>query len=319
MSQDSRTMTAAISTLSLMRLAERHINLGNPRGAIEPLRRVLAENPDHALAHAYLGMCLQQVGEPGAAQTSIRTALGLAPDNGFVSYVAGYVALSQKRLGAAEEWLTRARQRMPEHAETYRLLAIVYGRTKRWARVLPTLQEGLSHDPNNHRVIADFGTHLNLLGRVAEAEMKALEALKICPESPEAHVLMGQVRLRQRRISEAREHALTALLINANYAPALQLLASIELQANFLVGAWWRFAVWLARPRSDKAHLSLAFLIGAALYAPSIVLFAAHRDLLAWAAIAGVALCIGGLWLAKKLFVRAIQNSLREFRLRQSF
>jgi Tfp pilus assembly protein PilF len=319
MSQDSRTMTAAISTLSLMRLAERHINLGHPRGAIEPLRRVLAEDPHHALAHAYLGMCLQQVGEPGAARTSIETALGLAPDDGFVSYAAGYVALSQKRLGAAEEWLARARQRMPEHAETYRLLAIVYGRAKRWARVLPTLQEGLSHDPDNHRVIADLGTHLILLGRVAEAEMKALEALKIHPESPEAHVLMGYVRLRQRRIAEAREHALTALLTNANYAPALQLLASIELQANFLVGAWWRFAVWLARPRSDKAYLSFAFLAGAALDAPGIVLFVAHKDLLAWIAIAGVALCIGGLWLAKKLFERSIRKSLGEFRLRQSF
>lgn len=318
MSQDSRTMTAAISTLSLMRLAERHINLGNPRGAIEPLRRVLAEYPHHAVAHAYLGMCLQQVGEPGAARTSIETALGLAPDDGFVSYVAGYVTLSQNRLGEAEERLTRARQLVPGHAETYRLLAIVYSRTNRWSRVLPTLQEGLTHEPTNPRIIADFGTHMILMGRVAEAETRALEALKIHPESHEAHVLMGRVRLRQHRITEAREHALTALVANADDAPALQLLASIELQKNFLVGAWWRFAIWLARPRSDRQPLIIVIVV-AALYAPGFALFLLGRDLLAWIAIAGVALCIGGMWVAKRLFERAIRKSLSEFRLRQSF
>jgi tetratricopeptide (TPR) repeat protein len=136
-------MTATISKLPLIRLAERHINLGNPRGAIEPLRRVLADNPDHALAHAYLGMRLQKIGQPAAALASIQTALALAPEYGFVSYTAGF--------------------------------------------------------------------------------------------------------------------------------------------------------------------------------APGIMLFVAHRDLLAWTAIAGFALCIGGLWVAKKLFARAIRKSLHEFRLRQSF
>jgi Flp pilus assembly protein TadD len=308
-------MTAGIQ---LLRLAVIQINLRNPRAAIGPLRRVLTEDPDHALAHAYLGMCLQQLSDPAAARNSIETALGLAPDNGFVAYVAGYIALSQNRLGEAEERLARARQLVPGHGETYRLLAIVYSRTNRWTRVLPTLQEGLTHEPASPRIVADLGTHMILMGRVAEAETKAMEVLKIYPESHDAHVLMGRVRLRHRRITEAREHALAALLANADYAPALQLLASIELHKNFLVGAWWRFAIWLARPRSDKAPILILVAV-AALYAPGFALFLVHRDLLAWIAISSVALSIGGMWLAKKLFERSIRKSISEFRLRQSF
>src|SRR5262249_16235207 len=151
------------------------------------------------------------------------------------------------------------------------------------------------------RVIADLGTHLVLMGRVAEAELHALEALKMHPDSPDDHVLMGRIRLRQRRMIEAQEHALTALLSNASYAPGLELLCWIRLQANFRGGGWWRFAVWLGRPRIDKSSL-VVFAVVAALYAPAFALFMADRVLLGWLAIAAVVLCVGALWLSKKLF-----------------
>jgi Tfp pilus assembly protein PilF len=302
----------------LFLLAIRQINLGNPQGAIGPLHQVLAADPNHALAHAYLALCLEDTGKHRAARSSIEAALRLASDVGFVHHAAGGIALLQKSFSEAEAHLTKARQLMPAHAETHRLFAALYGRTRRTRRVLPTLQEALSYEPDNFRIVADIGAHLIQVGRLAEAEQKALEALRIYPESLEAHFLMGHVRLHQRKKSEAREHAMTALAGNATFAPALQLLASIELQTNVLVGAWWRFAVWLGRPRADRP--SIPILLGvSALYAPIVMLFIADRTVLAWSAIGCVALCFGGLWLTKVLFQHAIQRNLQKFKLRQGF
>ena len=79
----------------LIMLAERQINLGNPRGAIGPLREALAKDPEHALAHAYLGMCLHDTNHQREANTEIEAALRLAPEHGFIRYGAGVVALLQ--------------------------------------------------------------------------------------------------------------------------------------------------------------------------------------------------------------------------------
>jgi Flp pilus assembly protein TadD len=315
---DNRVMTTMSSTAQLVRLAELQINLGNARGAIEPLRRVLKEDPGHALAHAYLGMCLQEAGQPAAARTSIATALALAPEYGFVSYAAGFVALLQKKLRAAEEHLDRARRLMPSHAETYRLLALVYGRTKRSQKVLPTLQEGLSHNPANVRLITEIGTHWLNTGRPADAEAQAREALRMDPECAEAQVLMGYVRLQQRNRDDARECALAALTCSAGYAPALQLMSTIKLQANPLIGIWWRFAIWLGRPRNREVFLGV-WTVLTLVYWGAIATLTERVTWPAVAIVAGLTLCVGSLLLAKWLFRRGIRKELREFRLRHGF
>jgi tetratricopeptide (TPR) repeat protein len=318
MLEDNRPMTATISKLSLIRLAERYINLGNPRGAIDPLRRVLVEDPDHVLAHAYLGMCLQEIGQSAAARASIETALTLAPEYGFVSYAAGLVALLQKRFEEAEEQLTSARRLMPAHAETYRLLAVVYGRTRRPGKVLPTLQEGLSHDPSSVRIIADIGMHWLNIGRLAQAEEQGQQALSLDPESVAAHVLMGYVQLHRRDRDAARECALMALTRNASYAPALQLMSTIKLQANPLIGLWWRFAIWLGRRGNRKIFMGVWVALSL-IYWGAIATLTERVTWLAVGIVASFTLCFASLLFAKWLFRRGIRNELREFRLRHGF
>jgi tetratricopeptide (TPR) repeat protein len=249
---------------------------------------------------------------------SIETALALAPEYGFVSYAAGFVALLQKKLGEAEEQLTRARRLMPSHAETHRLLALVYGRTKQPQKVLPTLLEGLSHDPANVRIVTDIGTHWLNTGRHAQAEEQAQQALKINPESVEAHVLMGYLRLYQRNRDEARECALMALTRNASYAPALQLMSTIKLQANPLIGIWWRFAIWLGRHRNREMFMGVWIAL-VFVYWGAVATLTERVTWLAVGIVTSVTLCVGSLLLAKWLFRRGIRKELREYQLRHGF
>jgi Flp pilus assembly protein TadD len=305
--------------LKLIRLAERQINLGNPRGAIEPLRKVLADDPNHALAHAYLGMCLQQIGQPVAARSSIETALALAPEYGFVLYAAGFVALSQKRLDEAETRLTRAREINPGHGETYRLLAIVYSRTKRVQNAWEALQEALRHEPFSTRILADIGTHLVNSGKLRDAEDRAIAALRINPESLEAHVLQGQIRLFQHKPAEARECALTALSRNAAYEPALWVLAASKLQSNVLAGIWWRIVVWIGRNRQSGIAMAVSTAFSALAYVTVIALFGNGLIWQGWVACLGVALIVAALWLPRAFLKRAVRNELKAFRLRRGF
>ncbi|HZF33326.1 MAG TPA: tetratricopeptide repeat protein [Candidatus Angelobacter sp.] len=231
----------------LIWLAERQMNLANPRGAIEPLRKVLAEDPNHALAHAYMAACLHDTGHHRDARAAAATALGLAPEMAFAHYIAGTIALLQKDHGAAEQHLTQARTLAPADSRIYRQLARLYRETDRKRLVLPTLEEGLSHAPQNTGLLADIGKHFVDAGKTAAAEAKAREVLQIDPESIDGNVLMGHVRLHQGDIEGAREHSLIALNKDATDYPALHLLCSIKVRMNPLLGLWWHYSVWSLR------------------------------------------------------------------------
>jgi Flp pilus assembly protein TadD len=51
-------------------------------------------------------------------------------------------------------------------------------------------------------------------GDFPAAELSAVEALQLNPRQPEAHALLGELRFRQKRFSEALEHLQIAVLLN---------------------------------------------------------------------------------------------------------
>jgi predicted Zn-dependent protease len=135
-----------VDTEQLIRVAEQLMSAGNARGAIDPLRKVLAQNPDHVLALAYLALCLHDTREHRKANAEIDAALELAPENGFVRYAAGIIALAQRRYGVAQAHLDAAHRLLPTDARVFRSLARLYDETGRRQRSLSTLQEGLKHE-----------------------------------------------------------------------------------------------------------------------------------------------------------------------------
>jgi tetratricopeptide (TPR) repeat protein len=228
-------------------LALRQMNAGNLAGAIEQLRRALAREPEDALAHAYLALCLSDLGRRHAARHEAELALARAPENAFVHYTAGAVARARQEYVDAEEFLAQARALDPGFAATYRAMAEVFDETDRLDQVIPTLMEGLRHAPDDPELIADLGHQLLRLGEVDLAETRAREALALDAESANANVLMGRVLLRRGDIEGAREHALLTLRADATYRPALHLMCEIKTRTNPLLGLYWRYAVWIGR------------------------------------------------------------------------
>jgi tetratricopeptide (TPR) repeat protein len=299
-------------------LAERLINLGNPRGAIEPLRRAIAAEPDHALAHAYLGVCLLDVGEDKAAAESIRSALAVDPEHWYVLFAAGRIALLQRSYPEAEQHLENARRRAPWYAPVYRHLADLYRQTKRILMARKVLEDGRDECPTDASIISDIGSEILEQGRIEEAETKALEALSLDPESVDAHILAGYVRLRQDRRSEALDHALAALSTNAMHPAALRLLCAIKLRANFLLGLWWRLAVAIGEypynAVADFFKLAWTLCVGAITFS-----FLAGEARVAVILSTVLVLWIAAMLACKALFERGVRRELMALHLRRGF
>ncbi len=307
-----------MSISSDLALAERQINLGNPRGAIEPLRRILAADPDHALAHAYLGICLHDTGELQEADDEIEDALRLAPEDGFIRYAAGLIALLQKDYGEAGTQLDEARRLIPWDARVYRSLARLYDETERVRLALSTLQEGLKIAPDDPGLKADIGSHLLESGHVDDAERMAEEALAIDPENCDALVLRGQVLLRRGDSAGAREHALLALRSDATHHGALHLICSAKFRRNPLLGLWWLYAVWITR---IGRGLPFGMIIGSAIILRVFLfgIFMAYDSTLGRFVIVGWLIFVVYTWTAAGLFKRALRREIESVRLRIGF
>ncbi len=307
-----------MSVLSDLTLAERQINLGNARGAVEPLRRILATDPDHALAHAYLGMCLHDTGEQGQADDEIETALGLAPENGFIRYAAGVIAMLQKHYAAAEEQLEAARRLIPWDARVYRSLARLYDETDRVRLALATLQEGLRIAPADPGLKADIGLHQVDSGRLDDAQRMAEEALSIDSENPDALVLRGQILLHRGDSAGAREHALLALRSDATNRGALHLMCAAKFRRNPLLGLWWLYAAWITRVGRG---LPAGMVIGSGI----ILRVFLYGTVMAVDSALGRIVVLGWLifvvytWSAAGLFKRALRREIESVQLRAGF
>jgi tetratricopeptide (TPR) repeat protein len=179
-------------------------------------------------------------------------------------------------------------------------------------------REGRNECPTDASIVSDIGTEILDQGRIEEAETKAIEALSLDPESVDAHILAGHVRLRQDRRSEALDHALAALSINAMHPAALRLLCAIKLRANVLLGLWWRLAVAIGEyPHNavaDFFRLAWSLSLGAITF-----FFLAGEARIAIILTAILVLLIAAMLACKALFERGVRRELIALRLRRGF
>jgi Flp pilus assembly protein TadD len=299
---------------ALMAIAERQLNLGNLRAAIGPLREVLAADPEHPGAHAYLALCLAEPGQHWESEMEIQRALRLAPANANVQFAAGFLALRGREYGLAERHLEEVRRLAPQDGRSYRLLAQLCGILGRQDEILPILRDGLQHDPGNIGIVLDIGVLHFHAGDTEGAEARALQVLAVDPNDRGANVLMAEVRLRQRRVAEARTHALTALSRDANDPIALQVLCSAKASRNPLLALWWRSAIWVSR--YDQRQIRR---IGAA-FSSVFLPVAGFFIMLGHAAPAVIyAVVMGYGWGCRYLYRRALAKELQSVQLQKDF
>jgi tetratricopeptide (TPR) repeat protein len=182
--------------------------------AEEQLRLALADDPDFAMAHGLLALCMLQREEFKEATEEARQAVTLAPDLPFSFYVLANVWLARNRLEDAEDAAKRAVELNPYDANLHQTLANVYMAQRRWTAALEQADEGLRLDAEHIGCANLRAMALVKLGRKTEADKVIKDVLSRDPEDAFSHANQGWTALHQSDPRKALEHFREALRLD---------------------------------------------------------------------------------------------------------
>ena len=211
------------------------------------VRQALAADPDNALAHALLSICLLEREDWNAATDEARTAVRLAPDSPFSHSTLARVLANRQYLDEAFESAEESLRLDPTDADTYALLSLIHTQRRDWSAALQAAEQGLEHDAehvgcNNARAMA-----LTKLGRIAEAGKTLASALEREPENAWSHANLGWASLHDGNSKKALEHFREALRLDPTEDYAKAGLVEALKARNPIYGLMLRYFLFMSR------------------------------------------------------------------------
>ena len=180
-------MSVTIDLRSLLQQGEALQRRQNHREAAEVYRRILAAQPDNAVALYNLGLTLVRMGEYAAAIAQYEAALRLAPDN----------------------------------AQTLSDIGAAYSMWGNDAKALPYLERATQAAPNDPFILLNLGRALRGVGRDADGMACNERALAIDPDNTMALNNQGNALLDANRPAEAFGYFNRVLSIEPDFASAM--------------------------------------------------------------------------------------------------
>lgn len=165
--------------------AQRAIDAGNFAGAIAPLERFLAEQPDVAYAHFQLAYVYTAMHRVGDARTEYEHAIALNPKMPEAYLNLGLLLL-EKEPRAAVAPLRKAVELLPTATRPRTLLGVAEERSGDLASAAQSLEGALRLDPDDPETLLRLGNLYLQLGRPADAESKFRSAREKQPNSSAA-------------------------------------------------------------------------------------------------------------------------------------
>ena len=303
---------------SLLAFASTQLSQGNPFQAIETLKQALAQDPDHAEAHAFLALCLLRVRRIDAAAHEARLSLAKDPLLPLAHYVQGSVLIGKRKLAEAERSYNTLLELEPEDPENHRAMAHLLRLKGRKAEAEERLNKALELAPDDPTTLADLGEMRLSSGDIKRADRLADEALRMQPEHLDALVLRGTVALRRGDVKTAREHTAWALRLDAEDPGALHLLTAIKSRTNWFLGLWWRYNAWIGSIGTGRA---IVVLLGAfVLYRLTTIWVtqAGRPELAQIIQVAWLGICVYT-WVGPGIFARSLKRELDSVVLKPDF
>lgn len=302
----------------LLHVAYQRLQAGQYDGAMDSLRELLANEPEHAEGHGLLAICLLNMRRVHAARRESQLALAADPLLPLAHYAAAQVSIAARQFKPAEKHLMQLLDMEPGNASYHRSLADLYQLTGRAPLALEQLQKALELGPEDPRNLVALARHYRVRGDFNEAERYAREALQTHPGFIEAVVVMGHVLLRHGDVEGAREHAIWALRENASDVSALYLMTAIKARSNLFMGFWWRFNAWV----TDRGVARSVILLLGMFVVYRVTVIAANQY-----GYPQVAEVVDWLWLAfafysfsaPQMFRRSLDKELAQVRLSKDF
>ncbi len=189
-------------------------SMGRHEQAEQEFRAALIQEPNNALAHAMIGLCLLKRKAYGEATSEAQTAIGLRPDWAFGYAVLANIFEERERLKEAAGAIEQAIGLDPFNPQNLAILATIRLKQNNWNEALAAANRGLEIDPENAGCVNARGVALVHLGRRDEANETIAGALSRNPENATTHANQGWALLHSGDHRAALKHFREALRLD---------------------------------------------------------------------------------------------------------
>lgn len=233
------------------------LELGNVTRAIGHLQRAIYLSPESTASRSGLARALLRSGQPKRALQMLEPNLARNPYDIANLSLAAEAELQLGNADRAEVLFQRALKTKPGNPElrtSVALAQISQGRSEVALNELRTLASTEASVVGDLALISTMLRQRNLPGALA-----AIDGLQAkLPKSPQPETLRGQVLLAKADLAGARTNYEAALKKDAQYMPAMQGLASIDMRESKPEAAEGRFTAALASdPKNTAAMMAL--------------------------------------------------------------
>lgn len=159
------------------------------------LRDELAVEPNSAVAHAMLGVCLARSDRLKEALEEVETAIGLDPEMAYAHSMRSWILRLQKRWTEAEKAIREAIRINPQDPDYFGELSFIHYRHGRCREAFQTADQGLRLNPTHNACLNCRALALGILGREREALQTVRQALGKEPEDAYTHANLGWLLL----------------------------------------------------------------------------------------------------------------------------
>lgn len=184
--------------------------------AKQELLLALAEEPEHVLGHALLGICCSALQESGEAIHHAQRAVHLAPDAAFVHESLAHVLLEADRYEEAMQSAQHALAIDPTRVQAHNVVASVYAHRKNWPQVVEATEMALAYAPDDTDARNLRAWALRSMGQSGASVEELKQSLQINAEDAHSHANLGWTYLQQGDIPKAELHFREALRIDPN-------------------------------------------------------------------------------------------------------
>lgn len=209
-------------------VASAELQNGNAPMAEERLRKVLHDQPRNLAAIQMYATAQMRNGNHAAAAETIERGLRLSPEDRRLLTLSTDLAVLKKDVAGAKKTLNKLLALNPKDGQSLMRLAELGIMDKNTAEAAAYLKEALPY-VQDAPILRDRSLVLALnSGNLELAQQLADHAVQSRPKDPASHLAMAALKETQKDIAAARQAALKALELKADYQPALNALGSFS-------------------------------------------------------------------------------------------
>jgi type IV pilus assembly protein PilF len=185
-----------------------YLREGQPRSALQALRKAKERHPGHAPVHNALALAYQRLSFPDKARAAFERALAIDPENGRVRNNFGVLLFDQghrEKAGAQfRKALSDPRYSTPQTA--YYNLGRLARSQDRWQEAEGHFREALKRAPDYTPAGLALARLLEERGRLSDARGVVGRLLEHVPGSGRAQLLAGELALEAGEVDAARRY-----------------------------------------------------------------------------------------------------------------